>query len=208
MSSGKEIKKRAISPRHKLFADEYLKGCSAREAAKRAGYKVSKYLDRVASNILLREDVQVYIQNCYEQRRQKADISAERLLKELASIAFSNPKHTLDENGFPLPLHKIPDEVAAALQVAKAHEYTNKRGNRGIRWSYKFARKDAALKALGDYFGINIRAETERAISIEEALKFVHDRKKPMKVKTIEIKAKEIAKKDDKKALPPGFAAA
>ncbi|MBN21326.1 MAG: hypothetical protein CL678_08575 [Bdellovibrionaceae bacterium] len=47
----------------------------------------------------------------------RMDIREDRILSELAAIAFSDPADFLDDDGFPLPIKLLPKHARAAISV-------------------------------------------------------------------------------------------
>jgi len=47
----------------------------------------------------------------------RMDIREDRILVELASIAFSDPRDFVDDDGFPLPIHMLPPHARAAVNI-------------------------------------------------------------------------------------------
>jgi hypothetical protein len=79
----------ALTPKQKRFVAEYQKDQNATQAAIRAGY--SKNTARVTGpENLSKPDIAAAINGKAEKHLEKVDVSAERILEELATIAFSN----------------------------------------------------------------------------------------------------------------------
>jgi len=56
------------------------------------------------------------------------DISKEQVLKEIARVAFSDPRRLFDNNGAILPVHDWPDDAAAAISSIKVVEIKDSEG--------------------------------------------------------------------------------
>ena len=80
---------KGISPKQRLFVDEYLVDLNATKAAERAGYS-DKSSQVTGSRLLANAMVQAEIQKRQEKRAVKLDISVDRIERELARIAFSD----------------------------------------------------------------------------------------------------------------------
>ena len=51
-----------------------------------------------------------------QRRAKKYSLSKERVDEELAKLAFVNPQDLCDSSGFPLPVHLLDRDVAAAVK--------------------------------------------------------------------------------------------
>ncbi|MGH7001486.1 MAG: terminase small subunit [Stellaceae bacterium] len=78
-----------------LFVNEYLLTMNASEAARRAGYK-PHYAGLRGYALMRRPDVQAAIRNAMDARAKRTGVSSDRVVEELASIAFSDIRNILD----------------------------------------------------------------------------------------------------------------
>ena len=104
--------------RYKLFAHAYAKDQNATKAALIAGYS-PRTADKQGSRLLNHVEVKAAIASIVEQRAKKMDITAERVLKEIAVLGFSNMMDYMSvaEDGQPfVDLSKLTREQAAAIQ--------------------------------------------------------------------------------------------
>jgi len=101
------------NPQHEIFAQHYALNGHQREAAKVAGFVSANRYSAWA--IAHRKDVQERVQELIEQRFSKVSITAERTMKELARIAYADIRDLYDDNGDLLPVHMLPDDVAATV---------------------------------------------------------------------------------------------
>lgn len=79
----------ALTPKQKRFCEEYLIDLNATQAAIRAGYS-PKTAEQTASRLLRNVKVQEYIAKRQKELSRSTEITQERVIKELALIAFSN----------------------------------------------------------------------------------------------------------------------
>ncbi|WP_300685447.1 terminase small subunit [Acutalibacter sp. 1XD8-36] len=77
-----------LSEKQKRFVQEYLVDLNATAAAKRAGYSAKTACEQGA-RLLANVKVQAEIQKAMEKRQTRTEITQDRVLQELASIAFS-----------------------------------------------------------------------------------------------------------------------
>lgn len=87
--------------------------------------------------------------------RPKSDISPKRILEELASLAFLDPRKLFDEQGNLIPIHKLDQESAAAIAGLEHDEIYSGRGEErasiGRTAKIKLIQKTQALELLGKY---------------------------------------------------------
>lgn len=79
----------ALTAKQKQFVREYLIDLNATQAAIRAGYK-EKTAEQQGYQLLQKTSVQEAIQKAMDKRAQRTEITAERVLQELAKIGFAN----------------------------------------------------------------------------------------------------------------------
>ena len=78
-----------MTDKQKRFCDEYLIDLNATQAAIRAGYS-EKTATEQGARLLANVKVQEYIQERKDKRIKRTEITQDMVLKELATIAFSN----------------------------------------------------------------------------------------------------------------------
>ncbi|MFA6051549.1 MAG: terminase small subunit [Methylobacter sp.] len=111
----------ALNERQLKFVDEYLIDLNAAKAAIRAGYS-ERSARSIGQENLTKPDIQKAIQERLEARSKRTEISQDRVLLEIARLAFNDPRRAYDENGNLLPVKDWPDEVAAAIKSVKITE--------------------------------------------------------------------------------------
>ncbi len=81
-----------LTDKQKRFCEEYLVDLNATQAYMRAGYSVKKRVtaEQNASKLLRNTKVQEYIAELRGAQSQRTQITADRVLQELAAIAFSD----------------------------------------------------------------------------------------------------------------------
>lgn len=78
-----------LTDKQRLFCDEYLIDLNATQAAIRAGYS-ERTAAAQAARLLTNVKVQEYVQQRQRDRVERTEITQDRVLRELAIIAFSN----------------------------------------------------------------------------------------------------------------------
>ena len=136
-----------LSQKQKAFIREYLIDLNATSAAKRAGYSeksAAQDSSRMLANAKMAEAVKLAI----SKRAAKAEVKSERVLTELASLAFSDMRHYIQWDGEKvslLPSHLIPDGAAAAIKEVRQDAS-------GV--VIKLHDKTAALRDLARHLGV------------------------------------------------------
>lgn len=78
-----------LTEKQKRFCEEYLIDLNATQAAIRAGYS-EKTARTIAAQHLAKLNIQAYISELQKQQSKRTEITADRVLEELAAIAFSD----------------------------------------------------------------------------------------------------------------------
>ena len=76
-----------LNERQKRFCDEYLIDLNATQAAIRAGYS-PKTAYSLGQRLLKKVDIQEYLQKRLKNREERTEVTQDRVLKELAKVAF------------------------------------------------------------------------------------------------------------------------
>lgn len=152
--------KEAAEVRKKLFVEAYiLNGGNGRQAAIEAGY-APKAAAQQASRLLTDANLSQLIQTRRASLVHGMQLSTERTLREVARLAYFDPRKLLDSTGRPKPLSELDDDTAAAiagLEVVDKYEAEPGSDEKTLSTviKYKFADKNAALdkamKHLGQY---------------------------------------------------------
>lgn len=142
-----------LNDRWRLFAEEYIIDLNGTQAAIRAGYS-KKTAQQIASRMLTNVLVRDYIHELIEKRSKSTEITAERVLKEMALIAYGNMKDFIefDENGIRLKNQK--DLTREQLGIIS--ELTIEKSKKGGKTSSKIKlyAKDNALSNLFRHLGL------------------------------------------------------
>lgn len=143
----------ALNDKQARFVAEYLKDSNATQAAMRAGYS-QKTAYAQGCRLLKHAEVQKKLNEMTQKIMGKLEITAERVLKERARLAFLDPRKFLDDKGKPLGIHQLDDDTAAA--VAGFEFETVKVGKRmETRVSrVKLSDKSSSLMALEKHLGL------------------------------------------------------
>ena len=142
-----------LTAKQKLFVDEYLIDLNASAAARRAGY-AKKRADQIGFENLKKPEISKAIQQAMGERSERTEITQDRVLQEYARLAFLDPRKLADENGNLLPLHKLSDDVAAAIAGFDAKRMAGEDGDSFEILKYKFVDKRASLADVAKHLGM------------------------------------------------------
>lgn len=146
-----------MNKKQSAFASEYVIDYNATQAAIRAGYS-QKTAYSMGHELLKKIEIQEAIKDLEAAAAARAAISKDKVIRELARVAFVDPRKLFDENGRPKDLESLDDDTAAALaSVDIFEEYDFDDGNRvliGHTKKYKWADKLRALELLGKHLGM------------------------------------------------------
>jgi phage terminase small subunit len=145
-----------MTPKQELFCLEYLKDLHGTQAYRRAGYKAEGcFATSGATRLLNNVAVAQQIQKLMDERAERAGVTADRVLTEIAKLAFFDPRKFFDADGAPIPIHELDDDTAAALagmDVLEVFEGTGKaRVFVGYTKKYKLTDKRGSLELLGKH---------------------------------------------------------
>ena len=158
-----------LTEKQKRFCDEYLIDLNATQAAIRAGYS-PKGMNKRVTRMMANEGIMNYIQQHMKDREKRTEITQDKVLKELAAIAFSNgsnyakvvEKKAYNEKGEPIIdeetgqqlTYKVVDMVLTddLSDIDKKAIASIKRGKNGIEVST--CDKVRALELLGKHLGM------------------------------------------------------
>lgn len=150
MAAGK-IKLPKLSEKRQRFAEEYLVDLNATQAAIRAGYS-PRSASQQGSELLGNPKVRAYVDARMAELGRRTGISQERVLRELARIAFLDPTQLADMNTG-LVRSDASEDDRVAIQSIKVRESASEMGHSTER-EIRFADKIRALELLGRRFGM------------------------------------------------------
>lgn len=140
-----------LTPKQKLFCDEYLIDLNVTQAAIRAGYK-AKYADSQAYKLLDIPHIKAYIDKRMKDREKRTEITQDRVLQEFAKIAFANTTDYVeveDMGQYKMVNVKATKDMSADQVVAIA---SIKQGANGIEIKLHDKVKD--LEDIGRHLGM------------------------------------------------------
>jgi len=152
-----------LTPQEKRFVDEYLVDMDVNRAAIAAGYSKTMAATKAyqwVSNGKVKPHVFAAIQARQQKKAEKLEISAEKVLRELALIGFANMQDYMRANadGEPVPdFSGLSRDQAAALSEVTVDTVKDGSGEDAQsvrRVKFKLSDKRAALVDLGKHLGL------------------------------------------------------
>ena len=143
---------RKLTDKQQRFVEEYLIDLNATQAAIRAGYKRSEYTDTNANKILENTRVAEEIEKRIAERSKRTGINQDRVILELARIAFVNPQNVIDPEDASVRPDASEDDLAC-IQSVKVKTMDGEKGSSTER-EVRLADKMRALELLGKHLGM------------------------------------------------------
>ena len=140
-----------MTKKQKRFVEEYLIDLNATQAAIRAGYKAgnAQRASEIGSELLQKTPVSEAIRKAMAERSRRTGVNADRVVQELAKIAFVNAVEVIDTKTATIKEDASEDDTAA-IQSVKVKTF----GEDGIEREIKMADKLKALELLGKHMGM------------------------------------------------------
>lgn len=152
-----------LKGKQKLFVDEYLIDLNATAAAIRAGYS-PKRADVIGYENLRKPVIAEAIKKAKEKRAERTEIDQDKVLLEIARLAFSDPRKIFDGNRLK-QISEIDDNTAAAISSIKVSTKQVGEGEVEHVSEIKFWSKTTALEQAGKHIGLfgadNAQKKTE-----------------------------------------------
>lgn len=138
----------ALTKKQKRFVEEYLIDLNATQAAIRAGYSPDTAKEIGCEN-LTKPNIKEHIDKAIAERSKRIGISQDRVIRELARIAFVNAANVINTNDATIKKDTNDDDTAA-IQSVKVKSF----GDDGVEREIKLADKIKALELLGKHLGM------------------------------------------------------
>lgn len=135
----------SLTAKQQRFVEEYLVDLNATQAAIRAGYSEDTAKEIGYEN-LTKPHIAEAIQAAMDERAKRTEITADRVLQELAKLGFSNMSDYYDESGNLIPPHQLPKHLAAAIQEVQEEQV-----GPAVKRKYKLSDKRGSLELLGKH---------------------------------------------------------
>ena len=140
-----------MTKKQRRFVDEYLIDLNATQAAIRAGYKAKngQRASEIGHELIQKTQVSEASTEAIAERSKRTGINADRVLLELARIAFVNADDVINAKDATLKEDASRDDLAA-IQSVKVKSF----GEAGVEREIKLADKLKALDMLGRHLAM------------------------------------------------------
>ena len=140
-----------MTPKQKRFVDEYLTDLNATQAAIRAGYSPKTAAEIGAEN-LIKPKVQDVIARAMAERSKRTGVTQDRVVRELAKLAFVDVAELLDMSADDLFNGTDRDNTAAVASVKTKRTATDE--GAVVECEVKTYDKVRALELLGKHLNM------------------------------------------------------
>lgn len=165
-----------MTPKRATFIREYLTDLNATQAAIRAGYS-KRTAALIGAENLKKPYVAEAIRIAMAERAAKTEITAERVLRELAKIGFANMDNFMKltpDGSAVLDFSNLTPEQAAAISEITVEEFMDGAGEEARpvrRVKFKLHDKRAALVDIGRHLGmfndkLTLKGDAENPLTI------------------------------------------
>lgn len=151
--------KNGLTNNWQVFADAYVSDPNRNmaEAYKKAYPRCTnkKTAHTEASYLLKKPEIQQYIDRVTENANRRAEVTIERVLSEIANVAFLDPADVFDAEGALRSIHDMPPRVRRCIQSIKVREIQGPDNQViGHAKEIKFWSKDKHLELLGRHLAM------------------------------------------------------
>ena len=143
----------SLNDKQRRFVNEYLIDLNATQAAIRAGYSPKtaySHGDRLLKDI----EIKKLIGERMSDREQRTEITQDRVLQELAKLAFLDIRKAFDSDGALKGIHELDDDTAAAVAGLDVIEMSSEDDKTCRLKKVKLSDKRAALELIGRHLGM------------------------------------------------------
>lgn len=156
-----------LEPMQRRFVEEYLFDLNQTKAAIRAGYSARSAASR-ASKLMKQKKVAEAVQTAMAERSRRTGVSQDRIIEELAKVAFVNPADLMDLN-----TAKVKDGFsaadAAAVSTVRYKRSSSETGS-SVERNIDMHNKIKALELLGKHLGMfndKLSVETDTVLKVQ-----------------------------------------
>jgi len=172
-----------LTPQREAFAAALAQGMTQAAAYRIAYPKSLKWKDasvyEKASVLAANVDVRSRVAELVGQAAQANQVTVERVVREFARLAFSNPRAMFNEDGSPKKITDMTDDEAAAVAGFEVVSVGNAILGEGQVVKVKLADKRAALADLGRHLKMFIdRVEVSGSVSIADTLRQAREKRR------------------------------
>ncbi len=160
-----------MTPKQTLFVQEYLVDANATQAAIRAGYS-AKTASSLGERLLRNVDISEAIDKAMLERAARTGVTADRVVQELANLAFFDPADIYDADGALKPISDIPPSARSAiagLEIAEIRDSDGLPVGRAVKLKLvdRLGALDELMRHLGQYQDkITMRGDAENPLTL------------------------------------------
>lgn len=140
-----------LTAKQKRFIEEYLIDLNATQAAIRAGYSPHSARD-IGSENLTKPHIRARVEEALAERSKRTGINADRVVRELARIAFVNAADLINFETATIAEGASEDDTAAIASVRVKTIPTD--AGEGVEREIRICDKLKALELLGKHLGM------------------------------------------------------
>ena len=140
-----------MTAKQQRFCDEYLIDLNATQAAIRAGYSVDTAKEIGCEN-LTKPNIQETIAKAMAERSKRTGVNQDRVVLELAKIAFVNANDLIDAKDASIRKSATEDDLACIQSVKVKTSFTT--NGESVEREIKLNDKMKALELLGKHLGM------------------------------------------------------
>jgi phage terminase small subunit len=165
-----KTKVQELTPKQARFVQEYLIDLNATQAAIRAGYS-AKTAEWQGPQLLGKTHVAQAIQEGMKRRSERTEITQDRVLKEVARLAFLDIRKAFNTDGSLKPLHELDDDTAAAIAGMDVIEIGGGEDSLSALKKIKLSDKKGALELLMRHMGmlndkVKLQGDAENPLTV------------------------------------------
>jgi len=158
-----------LTPKQEKFALEYVKLGNASKAY-RVAYNASKMnsntIARKAQELLKHPKVSIYIDKLQEEIREKSKIDIERVIQEIAKVAFFDIRELFNEDGSLKSVKEVDEKTAKAISEITSNIAKSEDNEITEVVKYKMHDKTKALDMLMRHLGGYNKDNSQKITSI------------------------------------------
>ena len=148
--------KGAFTPAQRRFVEEYVADCNGTRAYRVAYPNASYAAARTnAGRLLALPAVAREVRAGRAAQRRRTRISADRVLRELAAVAFSDIGDLFDSDGRPIPVHQLDPATRRAIAAVSTGRVNDPAGVVSEKFHVRFWDKLRALELLARHLGLD-----------------------------------------------------
>ena len=157
---------KTLTAKQARFVEEYLVDLNASAAARRSGYS-EKTAEWIGPQLLTKSHVQEYLQSAQRERSARTGITADRVIAEIAKVAFADPRKVMSWG--PGGVELKDSESLTDADAAIISEVSESSSQSGTSVKVKLHSKLDALEKLAKHVGVYGGDKGDKVIVIERS---------------------------------------